>query len=98
MAQEEAVGLGTGKYVFSIVVGVVLVSASVIISASRIYVPTAEPLYKHLGFASSIVNQIGVMFVTLPLIIGGIVRDDFHLWIRVAMIVMGCLLLGARFA
>jgi hypothetical protein len=99
---EEAVGLirvGFGKYVLLITIGILLISAGTIISSARgHYLSSADPNYDHVGFASSVISQLGILFVTLPLVVGGISRDDIHLWIRVIMIVMGCLLLGARFA
>ena len=82
----------------SVVLGLVLVSAGAIVSASKVYVSLYDPVYRHLSFSASVLSQLGTMFITLPLIIGGIIRGDLHHWVRVIMIIMGCLLLGARFA
>ncbi len=95
---EPSYQFGSEKYVLAMILGVILISAGSIISTSRIYVSSASDTYDHLTFASSITGQLGTMFVTLPLLIGGIVRIDMPVWVRVVMVIIGGLLLGARFA
>lgn len=91
MAQEEEVGIGVGKYVLLAVIGIFVIVAAKITSAATTYAETMD-VYRHLIFASSVLRYLGIAFLTIPLIAGGILRSDFNPWVRLALLIVSAYL------